>query len=279
LPLPDLPLACTVRDCGLRLTRSAAAFSCSRGHSYDLARSGYVNLLQPKDRRSKTPGDSKAAIAARARLLQSGVGTGVLARIVARAAALDLGDSPVVVDLGAGTGDALGRLTAHRRMTGIGIDLAAAAADHAARRFPELTWVVANADRRLPLVERSMALVMSLYGRRNAAEVARVLKPSGYLLVAVPAFDDLAELRSAVQGEAAPRERVPALVAEYEPYLSVVEQFELRERAHLDRAMLLDLLRATYRGARTSAAEKVATLESLDVTIASTCLVMQNRDI
>ena len=200
-------------------------------------------------------------------------------RIVARAAALDLGDTPVVVDVGAGTGDALDRLAARRRITGIGIDLAAAATDHAARRFPELTWIVANADRRLPLVDRSIDLVMSLHGRRNPAEAARILKPSGYLFAALPAADDLIELRSAVQGEAAPRERMRALVAEHVPYLSIVEQFELRERAHLDRAMLLDLLRATYRGARASESERVATLESLDVTIASTCVVMQNRDI
>jgi 23S rRNA (guanine745-N1)-methyltransferase len=278
LTSPDLPLACTVRDCGLPLTRKAASFSCSRGHSYDIARSGYVNLLQPQDRRSRAPGDSKAVIAARGRLLQSGVGGGVLEKIVARAAALDFGEAPVVVDLGAGTGDALGGLAACRRLAGIGIDLAAAAADHAARRFPDLTWVVANADRRLPLVDRSIDLVMSLYGRRNAAEAARVLKPSVWLLAAVPAAADLIELRSAVQGEASPRDRVAALVAEHEPYFSVVDQFELRDRTHLDRATLLDLLRTTYRGARASAAEQVATLQSLDVTIASDCIVLKRRD-
>lgn len=274
---PDLPLACTVRDCGLPLTRKAASFSCSRGHSYDIARSGYVNLLQPQDRRSRAPGDSKAVIAARGRLLQSGVGGGVLEKIVARAAALDLGEAPLVVDLGAGTGDALGGLAACRRIAGIGIDLAAAAADHAARRFPQLTWVVANADRRLPLVDRSIDLVMSLYGRRNAGEGARVLKPDGYLLAAVPAADDLVELRSAVQGEARPRDRVAALVAEHELHFFLADRFEVRERVHLERPALLDLLRATYRGERTSDAAKIARLESLEVTMASECVVMTPR--
>lgn len=259
------------------LTRKAASFSCSRGHSYDIARSGYVNLLQPQDRRSRAPGDSKAVIAARGRLLQSGVAGGVLEKIVARAAALNLGEAPLVVDLGAGTGDALGGLAACRRMAGIGIDLAAAAADHAARRFPQLMWVVANADRRLPLVDRSIDLVMSLYGRRNAGEAARVLKPSGYLLAAVPAADDLVELRSAVQGEARPRDRVAALVAEHEPHFVLADRFEVRERLHLERPALLDLLRATYRGERTSDAAKIARLESLAVTMASECVVMTPR--
>jgi hypothetical protein len=105
--------------------------------------------------------------------------------------------------------------------------------------------------------------------------VARVLKRSGYLLAAVPAPDDLVELRSAVQGEARPRERTAALVAEHEPDFSLVERFEVRERAHLDRATLLDLLRATYRGERASASDRIASLSQLDVTIASDCVVMK----
>jgi 23S rRNA (guanine745-N1)-methyltransferase len=273
-----LPLACTVRDCGLPLERRTTSFVCPRGHSYDIARTGYVNLLQPQDRRSKTPGDSKAVIAARARLLQSGVGTGALERIVARAAALDLGDSPVVVDLGAGTGDALGGLAARRRIAGIGIDLAVAATDHAAPRFPELTWVVANADRRLPLLDQSVDLIMSLHGRRNPAESARILKLSGFLLVAVPAPDDLIELRRFIQGDAIARQRINGLIAEHELSFAVVARFEARERAHLERPALLDLLRATYRGARTSASDRIDRLSGLDVTIASDCVLMKLLD-
>ena len=51
-------LICPVRDCGEPLERRERALACPRGHSFDLARSGYANLLQPQDRRSKIPGDS-----------------------------------------------------------------------------------------------------------------------------------------------------------------------------------------------------------------------------
>ena len=37
---------------------------CPRGHSFDVARSGYINLLQPQERRSRNPGDSADAVAA-----------------------------------------------------------------------------------------------------------------------------------------------------------------------------------------------------------------------
>ena len=40
--------------------------------AFDVARSGYVNLLQPQDKRSKTPGDTPEAVAARRRFLDRG---------------------------------------------------------------------------------------------------------------------------------------------------------------------------------------------------------------
>jgi SAM-dependent methyltransferase len=168
--LTRVPLACTVRDCGLPLQKREREYVCEYGHTFDIARSGYLNLLQPQDRRSSNAGDSKDAIAARASLLAAGVGRALVNAVAAKAAALDLPDDPVVVDLGSGSGDAIAALAERRSVVGVGIDLATAAAEHAARRFPSHTWVVANADRRLPLLDRSVHLLLSLYGRRNPEE-------------------------------------------------------------------------------------------------------------
>ena len=46
--LPRVPLACTVRDCGLPLEKREREYVCEYGHTFDIARSGYVNLLQPQ---------------------------------------------------------------------------------------------------------------------------------------------------------------------------------------------------------------------------------------
>jgi 23S rRNA (guanine745-N1)-methyltransferase len=269
------PLACTVRDCGRPLAEQGRALACARGHSYDVARSGYVNLLQPQDRRSPAAGDAKEAVAARARLLEGGIGRAIVEAFVAQAAAV-LGGQATVVDLGSGSGDALAALAGAAAIDGIGIDLSPAAADHAARRFPELTWVVANADRRLPLLDTSVSLVVSLHARRNAPECARVLKPGGHLLVAVPAEDDLIELRESVLGQRVERARDALLIAEHTPEFRLIERRSARERHHLDRGALLDLLRATYRGGRASAAARVATLDRLDVTLASDLFLFQS---
>jgi 23S rRNA (guanine745-N1)-methyltransferase len=269
------PLACTVRGCGRPLTRDDRRLICDAGHAFDIARSGYISLLQPQDRRSLSAGDTKESVAARARLLQAGIGRGAIAAIVAR---LTPGDGRLVVaDLGCGSGELLGAVAAAREVSGIGIDLSTAALDMAARRVPSVTWIVANADRTLPLLDASLDVVLSLNARRNPLECARVLKPGGRVIVGVPAPDDLVELRAAVQGEALERERADPVVAMHEPLFAVEERFTNREHHRLEDAQLRDLLRSTYRGARTSAAGRVNELHSLDVTSSTDIVVLRRK--
>jgi 23S rRNA (guanine745-N1)-methyltransferase len=266
------PLACSVRGCARPLQRQPSRLICSAGHSFDVARSGYVSLLQPQDRRSPLPGDTKDAVAARARLLESGVGRTVIDAVVARAPATS---GPLVAtDLGCGSGELLGALAAAREVCAVGIDISTPAIETAAGRFPALTWVVANADRRLPLLDESVDLVLSLNARRNPLECRRVLTAGGRLIVAVPASDDLIELRAAVQGHGVERDRVEQMVAAHEPLFSVIERVTVRERPRLAAGQLRDLLRSTYRGARVSEAARTVALDALDVTLATDLVVL-----
>jgi 23S rRNA (guanine745-N1)-methyltransferase len=268
-----IPLACSVRGCEQPLTRHGPAYACDSGHTFDIARSGYLNLLQPQDRRSRAPGDAAAALDARARLLAAGVGARILAGFVDRAvAAIESTADAVVVDLGCGTGEALERVTTAAGAGGIGIDISVDAIDRAARRVASLTWVVANADRRLPLLDASVALALSFNARRSPAECARVLAPGGHLLVAVPAPDDLIELRALVQGEGVPRERADAVAQEHAPFFALEARRTLREQHTLEGPALRDLLEGTYRGARHRQQARHDAVDRLDVTLAADVL-------
>jgi 23S rRNA (guanine745-N1)-methyltransferase len=259
----------------LPLTSRDRAFVCPAGHSFDIARIGYINLLQPQDRRSTHAGDAKAAVDARAALERAGVGRALNEAIAKTVADLAPPASGRVVDLGSGTGATLGRISSDSTVAGIGIDLSVAAADAAARRFPSLVWVVANADRRLPLLDSSVDVVLSVHGRRNPAECARVLTPIGHLVVVIPAADDLVELRAMVQGERVKRDRVEAMLIEHQGHFELQKRFPVRERLALERDALLNLLRGTYRGARIRSTEKVAALERMEVTLGSVVCVLK----
>lgn len=272
------PLSCTVRGCGAPLQRVDRSFVCDRGHSFDIARSGYVSLLQPQDRKSLDAGDSRAAVRARADLLKVGVGAALRDAVVSRATALPFKTQPpVVVELGCGSGNTLGLLAETLTSCCVGVDLSTAAAADAARRFPSLTWVVANADRRLPLLDSSVDLVVSVHARRNPVECHRIMRSSGFLLVAVPGARDLIELREQVQGEAVPRERVQTLVAEHEAHFTVIEETSAVQTLELDRNALRNLLRGTYRGERFSESSRVEALDRLVVTLASDIVLFKRN--
>ncbi len=98
------------------------------------------------------------------------------------------------------------------------------------------------------------------------------------LLVAVPAEDDLIELREALHGTAVAYDRGEALVAEHQAAFTLVDRSTARERRPLGRDALLDVLRATYRGARRSAAAQADALTSIDVTFASELFLFRRRE-
>lgn len=273
----EAPLACNVPRCGRPLARRDRTFTCEAGHSFDIARSGYVNLLQPQDRRSPSAGDSKHVVAARVELLAAGVGKTLIDEVARSVASLGLARGAVVIDLGSGTGNALAGILSRLEITGVGIDVSAAAVEHAARCFPTLSWVVANADRRLPLLDRSVDLVISIHGRRNPPEAARVLGTGGCLIVVLPAPADLIELRAIVQGEGSTRERTERMLAEHDALFSLADRASIRETLEVDRVSLLNLLRITYRGARVSAAGRVKSLKPMKVTFSSDLFVLRPK--
>src|SRR5579862_5069669 len=141
-------LLCPVRDCHMALERTDRRVHCPRGHSFDVARSGYINLLQPQERRSKQPGDTAAAVAARRRLHDRGLTEPLLCAIAEMIAARP-GD--IVLDAGCGDGFYLGSLARRIGFDAHGVDISTRAIDLAARRYPpsegRYEWVVANADR------------------------------------------------------------------------------------------------------------------------------------
>jgi 23S rRNA (guanine745-N1)-methyltransferase len=239
---------CTVRDCHLALVHEGQRLVCPRGHSFDIARSGYINLLQPQDRRSKDPGDSAEVVAARRRLHEGGV-TAPLLRAISDIAAASSEDT--VLDAGCGDGFYLGTLANQTGFQGCGVDISIPAVDAAARRYPECEWIVANADRFVPYADRSFSLVLSITARMNAREFRRVLRDDGRLLVALPAPDDLIELR----GEG--RDRVDRTLETFGDDFTLKDRRRVTTVADLDAASVRDVLVSIYRPRPSAASMRV----------------------
>ncbi len=260
-------LACSVRGCARPLTRVEQRFVCPTGHAFDLARSGYLNLLQPQDRRSLQAGDSKATVQARLRLRERGLGTAVDEALETLAAMHAVGEAAAIVDLGCGTGDHLAAFAGDRDRSCVGFDLSVAAIEAAARRHFVCAWSVANCDRVLPVRAASVDVVLSIDARRPRDEIARILKPDGLVLVAVPGPGDLRELRAATLEDARDLPGLTRVVDEFAGSFELVAQQRTAEVLEFDAEGLHDLSLATYRNARRREDERLGTLESLHVTI------------
>jgi 23S rRNA (guanine745-N1)-methyltransferase len=181
--LVDL-LRCPV--CGDDLTGADTALRCPAGHSFDIARQGYVNLVPGR-------ADTPEMVEARDAFLRAGHFRPLTAALAAEAAQVE--GAAVVVDLGAGTGHHLaGVLDALPDARGIAIDVSPAALRRAARSHERAAAIGADAWKPLPLRDGVAALVLSVFAPRNSAELARVLAPGGQLLAVTPTTRHLHEL-------------------------------------------------------------------------------------
>jgi 23S rRNA (guanine745-N1)-methyltransferase len=249
-------LLCTVRDCRKPLEREGGRLFCAAGHSFDFARSGYVNLLQPQDRRSKNPGDSAAAVAARRGLHERGVTAPLLAGI-AEFAALQAGDA--VLDAGCGDGFYLGSLAALSGCEAHGTDISIPAIDAAARRYPGCEWVVANADRFVPYRDGAFSAILSITARMNAPEFRRTLRGDGRLLIALPSSEDLIELRGSG------RDRTMRTINEFAEFFRLERQSRVSTHADLDAAAVDAVLHSIYRPLQPRTQEPARVTFSLDL--------------
>ncbi|MEU2253084.1 putative RNA methyltransferase [Nocardia xishanensis] len=181
-------LACP--ECRLALEAVDRALRCGRGHSFDIAKQGYVSLLTGAS--TKMTGDTAAMLDARAAFQ----GEGHFAPIAAAVATAvgPVGDR-ALLEVGAGTGYYLAAaLDAAPGARGIALDVAKPAARRCARTHPRAAAVLADAWRGLPVRDGVLTGVLSVFAPRNPAEAARVLDADGRFVVAAPTTRHLAEL-------------------------------------------------------------------------------------
>ena len=249
--LVDL-LRCPV--CGESLAKAGGSLRCPAGHSFDVARQGYVNLVPGR-------ADSPEMVEAREAFLRAGhfrpLSTALaeeaasiapagasIAEAGAGGAGAEAGGGGVVVDLGAGTGRHLAAvLDALPAARGIAIDASPAALRRAARSHERAAAIGADAWRPLPLCDGIATIVLSVLAPRNAEEIARVLAPpdagpagpgaGGVLLAVTPTTRHLHELVGPLGLLSVPDDKEDRLDAQ------LAGHFELTRRRTIEHAMFL----------------------------------------
>ncbi len=223
--MSDCRLILTCPVCDAPLATVDRTLRCPAGHSFDIAREGYVNLLTGKPPRFA--GDDRAMLAARRRFLDAGhyaaLTTAVTTTVLAHLSGTT-NQAAHIVDIGCGEGaylDALAQALHAQRPDAVhclgGIDLSRDAVRMAARRCPFAQFAVADTWRKLPLRSAATAVLLNLFAPRNPAEFARIAAPEALLLVVIPRPGHLLSLRerfALLAIEEAKRAQVVAQLAE-----------------------------------------------------------------
>ena len=182
--------------CGDKLNREARRYLCAGGHSFDLAREGYVNLLPANFQHSKAPGDDRDMIAARARFLEGGW-YGPLRDVLCKLIQGLAPPSPALLDAGCGEGwytRAMSDIVATMGGRTAGVDLSKPAVKRAARRCPGAELAVGTLYH-LPMGDGAVDAVVNCFSPLAAEEFRRVLKPGGLFLYVVPGPRHLWEVK------------------------------------------------------------------------------------
>lgn len=187
--------------CHQPLARVKNSFLCPQRHQFDLAKEGYVNLLPVQHKRSRDPGDSAEMMQARRAFLDAGHYQPLRDAIVGLLNERLDKHAAGLLDIGCGEGyythafaDALPDVPA------FGLDVAKVAIKAAAKRYPQVMFCVASSHR-LPFADASMDAIIRIYAPCKAQELARVVKPGGWVITATPGPRHLMELKGLIYDE------------------------------------------------------------------------------
>ncbi len=189
-------LRCPV--CSQPLAPVVGALTCSSGHSYDVAREGYVTLFATGA--GHALGDDAGMVAARANVERAGQFEPLTGALAETASTVAGAGTSLVLDIGAGTGHHLaGVLGVLPRARGVALDASRPAARSAARAHESIAAVRADVWRQIPLGDRAVDLALNVFAPRNGPELGRVVRPGGTVLSVTPTsthFHELATLHS-----------------------------------------------------------------------------------
>ncbi|MCG7259820.1 methyltransferase domain-containing protein [Corynebacterium aurimucosum] len=200
------------------------------GHSYDVAKQGYVTLAAGAG--LKHQGDDAAMVTARETYLAMGhfapfveavtgaVQDSLESQDAAQQAGLNEDTAPSLLEVGAGTGYYLAHtLDSIEGARGVGLDISTHAAKHLAKSHERVGAVVADVWERLPLKDDSIHAISVVFAPRNPAEFQRVLAPGGEVIVLTPQSGHLDELREPLGILGVEEGKVDRLYAQAEGFL------------------------------------------------------------
>ena len=185
---PLCPVCARTLQCG------KAVWQCDAGHSFDVARQGYVNLLTVDRKHSLHPGDTREMVTARREFLDAGYYMPIADKLQELLRTF-VPDAQSILDAGCGEGYYLGKLSSIPDRWGI--DISKEAVRYAAARDKGAHFLTATAAH-LPFSDGSFDCVLSMFALTAAEEFARVLHDGGVFVQVLAGEEHLVGLKEII---------------------------------------------------------------------------------
>lgn len=191
-------LTCPV--CGEKLEISEKAYVCPKNHSFDVAKSGYVNLLLSKHMGKTVHGDNKLMVQSRRNFLEKGY-YDTLKKSLCDTVSRNF-HSGVLIDAGCGEGyytsAIYDKLCESKIAADIyGIDISKIAVEMAAKRKKDITFAAASVFH-IPVQDNSCDMLVTLFAPYCGEEFRRVLRDKGIMIMVIPSELHLWEMKKAI---------------------------------------------------------------------------------
>lgn len=227
--------------CKNTLERKEKSYVCERRHSFDVAKSGYVNLFISQASSKKVHGDDKTMIRARSRFLDSGTYFFLADRLAKIVGSLAL-DGDILLDAGCGEGYYTGiikdRLSSEgKECTVIGVDLSKDALMSASKRSKSVEYAISSVFD-IPVASESVSVVWNIFAPLAGAEYARILKDGGYFIRVYPLAKHLMGLKEKIYKNPYENPKEDLSLDGFELVLAE----ELRRNVILDDSEIIDAL-------------------------------------
>jgi 23S rRNA (guanine745-N1)-methyltransferase len=175
---------------------TGSTVQCEAGHSFDIARQGYVNLLTNqtfiKNADTAEMVDARQAMHQRPFFQDLALSISEICEDVFQNI-----QAPTVVEPGGGTGFYANAIVKRfNTALALSFDISTHAAKACARQSERVASVVADVWQRWPIADNSADVVLSVFSPRNFIETERVMKPGSVLIVVTPDENHLVELRT-----------------------------------------------------------------------------------
>ena len=255
------------------------SLKCSKNHTFDIAKQGYVNVLSNA---VKTSYD-KDLFTSRYEVIRNIGFYSELQDELKKAIEKHITkEKMTILDIGCGEGSHLNKvkeLLSSKIVTGIGIDISKEGILVAAKNYDELNWLVGDLAN-IPVNNQSVDVILDILSPSNYKEFLRILAKDGVVIKVVPAREYLKEIREVIFEDATRHryEQDEKIVDLFHQHFHEVEKISVKYMKQLSRLEMEHLIRMTPLtwNAPNDKIEKLLMKDSQTITIDLEILIGKN---